>query len=275
MLKFVRYLRHGPLSRFGGLWLFLGRLARRLIAILPRSTVSHKIGGYGPFQMDSHFAFSDFANWGEGHNNAFPALIEACRDKHCVLDIGGHIGLVALPMSQAVAPGGRVFCFEPGAANLEFLRFHLTRNNAANVEVVESLVGDSDGETEFFEQDGATGQNSIVVKKNYDAYRRVRRRQVTLDTFCTAHDLHPEVVKIDVEGAEISVLRGAHNTLRRDRPVIFLSVHPAELELLGESTENLMREIDAIGYDCHEVDGSPVERFRLAEYLVTPRGDQD
>ena len=271
VLETLRHLRHGRLSRFDRVWVPLGRLARFVIAALPRSTVEQRIGPFGPFRLHSHFAFSDFAAWGQGHNNGFLATVEACRGKDCVFDIGGHIGLVTLPMSRVVSPAGRVVSFEPGQANLEFLRFHLARNGAANVEVVDALVGDADGSTDFFEQSGPTGQNSVVVKKNPDAYRRVRRRQISLDQFCADSGLRPEIIKVDVEGAELAVLRGARNTLRRDRPTLFLSVHPAELSLLGESVDSLMREIDDLGYVCLEIDGEPVSAFRLAEYLMLPK----
>jgi len=242
-----------------------------VIARLPRRTVAQQIGPYGPFKLDARFAFSNFANWGRGHNNGFVAAVEESRGKACVFDIGGHIGLVTLPISRVIIPSGRVICFEPAEANLDFLRFHLARNEATNVEVVDALVGDRDCWTEFYEQDGATGQNSLVIKKNLDAYRRVNRRQITLDWFCTEHGLHPQVIKVDVEGAELAVLRGARAVLGRDRPVLFLSVHPTELSLLGESTDALMREIDDLGYVCREIDGREVSEFRLAEYRMMPK----
>lgn len=271
VLETLRQLRHGRLARFDRSWLMLGRMARFILARMPRSTAAQKIGPFGPFRLDSHFAFSNFAAWGEGHNNGFIATVEASRGKDCVLDVGGHIGLVTLPVSQMVAPGGRVFCFEPGKANLEYLRFHLSRNGVRNVEVIDALVGEVEGEVDFFEQAGATGQNSVVVKKNPEAYAQVRRRQVTLDGFCAARDLHPQVIKIDVEGAELAVLRGARETLRRERPTLFLSVHPTELGLLGESIDKLMHEIDELGYVCLEIDGTPVQAYRLAEYLMLPK----
>lgn len=271
VLETLRHLRHGRLARFNRVWLILGRIARFGLARMPRSTVAQKIGPFGPFRLDSHFAFSNFEAWGEGHNNGFLATVEACRGRDCVFDIGGHIGLVTLPVSQMVSPGGRVFCFEPGIANLEYLRFHLSRNQVQNVEVIDALVGDVDGEVDFFEQAGATGQNSVVVKKNPEAYTRVRRQQVTLDAFCAARDLHPQIIKIDVEGAELAVLRGARDILRRDRPTLFLSVHPAELGLLGESVDKLMHEIEELGYVCVEIDGTPVQTYRLAEYLMLPK----
>lgn len=268
----LRRLRHGPLKFLAPLWLPLGRFYRQFAQWLPMRGVLQKIGPYGPFRLDPHFAFSDFAHWGGGHNNAFEATVEACRGKSCIFDIGGHVGLVSMPVSQVLAPGGRVFAFEPGAANLRFLRRHLELNGIANVEVLPALVGETDGEVAFYEQQGPTGQNSVALrKKSPELYSETRRPQVALDEFCKARGLAPDVIKIDVEGAELMVLRGAKAVLAQHRPLIFLSVHPRELEVLGASTEALVAFIAAAGYVCREIDGRPVEKFRLAEYLVLPR----
>lgn len=74
-----------------------------------------------------------------------------------------------------------------------------------------------------------------------------------------------------LKGAEIGVLEGARETLARHRPEIYLSVHPAELGLMGQSPEALARLIEGLGYDCRDIDGKAVATFRLDEYVLTPR----
>lgn len=171
-----------------------------------------------------------------------------------------------------IAEKGRVFSFEPSAANLRYLREHLRLNDVQNVSVIEALVGSSDQEaTPFFEQPDAAGQNSIVIKRDRNQYVETRRRQICLDSFCRQHDLSPDVIKIDVEGSEIAVLKGARETIARCQPIIFLSVHPAQLELLGHTTSELATQIEELGYDCRDVDGRSVKRFALDEYVLTSK----
>ena len=269
----LRQLRHGPLKRFGPVWTALGTIYRLgLRAVGASRPVEQKIGRNGPFLLHGEFTFSDFEHWGSGHNRGFELCIEACRGKSCVLDVGAHIGLVTLPLSRAVAKDGQVFAFEPAEANLRFLRVHLALNGIGNVTIVDALVGPKKKPSvAFYEQPRAAGQNSVVVKKNPKAYRETRRRQITLDGFCLENGLKPDVVKIDVEGGEIGVLQGAREILARQRPLIFLSVHPVELGLLGSSSEDLAHLIDDLGYVCRDVDGNLVEGFRLDEYVLTPR----
>lgn len=238
--------------------------------------ITTRIGPYGPFHLNGLFAFSDFEQWGRGHNNGFVACVEACRGKRCVLDVGAHIGLVSLSAASVLAPGGRVYCFEPAEANRRLLESHVAINRSSGViEIIPHLVGDEDRDgVNFFESDEPTGMNSVVVTKNPQAYQLRFKRQITIDTFCATHKLAPEILKIDVEGAELAVLRGGRRTLARHRPSIFLSVHPRALSLLGESGGDLKALIRELDYECRHIDGSPVDEFALREYLLLPGGEK-
>ena len=269
----LRRLRHGPLRGLAPFWLPLGNCYRKFILRLPRDIfVTHHIGPYGPFALHAYFAFSNFREWGTDHNNGFVPLIESCRGKTCVLDIGGHIGLVAISMSSVISANGHVYCFEPSSINYTFLLKHLTANKAHNVRPIDLLVGSANDEVIFFEHERPAGQNSIGAPAGDGLdYLPVHRKQITLDSFCHDHHLYPEIIKIDVEGGETGVIKGARDVLTRHRPTIFLSIHPRKLLDLGSSTEELVALLSGLDYVCREIDGSSVAVFRLAEYLVVPK----
>lgn len=271
-LAMLRRWRHGRLKSLGPIWTSLGLAYRFACRILPAKPVAQLIGPYGPFLLQPEFAFSNFESWGGAHNSGFRACVEACRGAQCVIDVGGHIGLVTLPMSRVVAPDGSVFTFEPAVANVSILKKHLADNKIENVKVIESLVGRIDDDhVAFFEERGASGMNGLTVKGNRDRYIRTQHKQISLDSFCASHGLSPQIIKIDVEGAEYQVLQGAVQTLQRCAPRVFLSIHPAHLRLLGTDTNELLALIDSIGYSCREIDGSPVKSYRLDEYLLLPK----
>ena len=129
----------------------------------------------------------------------------------------------------------------------------------------------------FFESAGPHGQNSIVLKdgdklaSEWGGYAETARPQVSLDSHCERLKLAPEVIKIDVEGGELGVLRGARAVLARCQPLLFLSVHPREIQLTGESLDALRALLDEIGYEARDLEGHPVAEFRLDEYVVSPR----
>ena len=275
MFAVLRELRHGPLRGLAPVWTGLGRAYRRALRAAPfRFSVSTPIGPYGPFRLDARFAFSDYSSWGRGRNAGFAACIDACAGARCVIDVGAHIGLVALPMGRAVAAGGRVFAFEPAAFNRAMLARHVALNNADNIEVLDELVGEEDGgAATFYETDTDSGLNSVLDRPNKRGFRQTTRRRVSLDGFCARRDLHPDVIKIDVEGAELGVLRGARKVLGESRPIVILSVHPAELKMLGHDAGELSRLIDDLGYECRDVQGGAVEELAASEYVLRPKGE--
>ena len=272
ILKFLRYLRHGPLRRFDKFWCALGFSYRRGVKKYRLIfSVRMKIGAYGPFKINPQFAFSNFKNWGKGHNNGFDACIQCCKGKQCVVDVGAHIGLVTMPMSAVIAEGGRVIAFEPASANRAYLLEHVAENGLLNVAIYTDLVGDENkGKVKFYEQKEATGMNSLVIRKHHKDYTLTEKNQIMLDTFFSGKSLLPEVIKIDVEGSEIRVLKGALKTIEKSKPIIFLSVHPKEIVLLGESLEQLVELIDRMGYNVSHIDGAPVHQFELKEYILQP-----
>lgn len=272
MRSALRHLRHGPLKRFDRVWLGLGKIYRQTLKVFPFfPSVKQKIGSYGPFRLHSCFAFSAFEQWGKQHNAGFTASVESCRNKACVMDIGAHIGLVTMPMSQMIAPNGIVYAFEPATANRRYLEYHLKKNRLNNVEVVPLLIGNVNQEsTPFYEMNADTGMNSVVPVEKKGRFKPSMKQQITLDTFCNERQIQPDVLKIDVEGFELEVLQGAKNTLMKHPTQIFLSVHPRHLKKLGHSTDKLCDFIHSIGYQISELDGTPVNTFSLSEYLVQP-----
>lgn len=235
------------------------------------------IGGYGYFRIHPKLVFGayNYEEWGTAHNAGFQQWIEACRGKRVVVDVGAHIGLYALPASKVLAPEGQLFAFEPADTNQQYLLRHLGYNKIVNIEVVPDLLGDQDSKIDFFEDTEVNGTNTIahesIAKKDFARrFRKMQKRQIRLDDFCTKRSIVPEVIKIDVEGAELGVLNGAREILASAHPLIFLSVHPVHLKHLGSSVEELYELICDLGYGVYTVDGKKVNALGKEEYILRP-----
>ena len=236
----------------------------------PKGVVKN-IGGIDDFLMSPEFTFYNFEEWGRGKNNGFRKLVELAKGKSVVFDIGAHIGICALPISRVIKEGGLYYSFEPAEANRKYLVTHLKMNNIDNVIVVSILVGDKCGNcVEFYESSSDSGMNSLCQPENKDSiYNKVVKEQITLDSFVAKNGCIPELIKIDVEGAEINVLKGAKSVLREYHPEIIISVHPKHLEILGHSVDELAKEIRGIGYQIYNVDGSQVNgNLQSGEYYL-------
>jgi FkbM family methyltransferase len=141
------------------------------------------------------------------------------RPGNTVFDIGANAGFYTLLASYLVGEAGHVYAFEPLARNTHFLYEHLRLNRVGNVQVIESAVSDSEGDTYF---DDASGS----AMGHLSAIGRLRVHTISIDAMVSEGKiLPPDCMKIDVEGGEFLVLSGAKLTLRDHRPIIFLATH--------------------------------------------------
>jgi len=231
------------------------------------------IGGQGTFRLSPDFVFRGWEAFGDRHNSGFARCIQACKGKRVFLDVGAHIGAYSLPASRILDPGGQVFAFEPSARTYRYLRQHLTYNGIENVHAYQLIVGDQNKDAvRFYEHvDGSSGLGGLTrrAKRSSDlkSFVETERSQISLDEFCIQHQLAPDVVKIDVEGAELLVLTGARRTLDQHRPLLFVSVHPSHLKALGQSTEELAGFLRDVGYEMRDTADTPVDSLGSGEYI--------
>lgn len=141
------------------------------------------------------------------------------RPGQIVFDVGAHVGYYTLAASRLVGRAGRVVAFEPVPRNLAYLRHHLEINEIGNVDVVESAVERSTGSAQFLE-----GMGSSMGRLSHDGDILVDT--TTLEDACVRLAVpRVDVLKIDVEGAEVLVLAGGERILRDMHPVVFLALH--------------------------------------------------
>ena len=128
-----------------------------------------------------------------------------------------HKGYVSMMLARRVGPSGSVVAFEPSDTNLWFLRKHVDWNALDHVRVLAVAVSDREGQEQF------GGRGSSITFRLGQGSERVRSS--TLQSLKTEEALQaPDVIKIDVEGSEGAVLRGAGDLLS-ERMLLFISIH--------------------------------------------------
>ena len=273
MTSFISQIRNSKILKRFGVFRSLAksgfRLALRLVT--GNKGVKIHVGKRVDLRLDYCFYFNKYENWGANHNDGYNCLLDHCQPGYTVIDVGAHIGLCALSASRLVEPGGKVIAFEPSQTNYAYLQDHIRYNNVSNTQAYPFLVGETniDG-VPFYESSDPTGMNAIVHYKNLPNAKWVNRRQISIDDFCTKHSIVPNVIKIDVEGAEIGVLKGAKKTIETHTPTIIISVHPRHLKLMGESECDLHTLIQKLHYNITDVEGNAVNAFELKEYIMMP-----
>ena len=177
-----------------------------------------------------------------------------------VVDIGAACGYYTLLSSRLVGKAGRVVAFEPDPKNAAYLRRHVSANRLRQAMVLQMALSDNAGKARFGGGCG-TGTGRLCDEGAYDV--TVRR----LDDVATQLQLAPTHLKIDVEGAELNVLRGGEQTIRRYQPTIFLSTHPGIVSTVHDDCCDLLTRW---GYQLQPILGG--ELARSTEVLAVKRG---
>ena len=143
-------------------------------------------------------------------------------------DVGANIGYVAILLALAGGPQSRVFAFEPLPANLTRLQSHIEMNDLQHrVKVIPAAIGDHAGRSRFLvhasagmgKLDGSEGRQA-----SYD--EAIEVETLGLDDFVWGlGNPPPSLIKIDVEGGEVKVVRGMRRILNKIRPVILMESH--------------------------------------------------
>jgi FkbM family methyltransferase len=163
-----------------------------------------------------------------------------------VYDIGANVGYFSLLAAVLVGSEGQVYAFEPLPRNIEFLKKHITLNGLGNAEVVEAAVSDRSGEASF--DLGASSAMGHLADSG-----QITVRMVSLDDLLQAGEIEPpDYMKVDVEGAEYDVLRGARSLLEKYHPTLFLDTHQREAH---RPTITLLEDM---GYAFTILDGKPL-----------------
>jgi FkbM family methyltransferase len=186
-----------------------------------------------------------------------------------VLDVGAHIGWHSLMFADCVGPTGAVHCFEPLPDNLYLLFRNVFQNNLENRISIHALaLSDREGKTTICNAtfDNKQNRGDSFISRNPE--RTAEEDMATQDKIgkgghlCDLNKRRATVarlddlaipgpiafMKIDVQGTEAQVLRGAAETIKRDRPLMVIEVEAPCLAMFGDSPSDLFAFVRSLGY---------------------------
>jgi FkbM family methyltransferase len=188
-------------------------------------------------------------------------------------DIGAHVGLITLMAARRIdAARGRIIAVEPAEANVRLLRRHVEINGFADrVTIVPSLVGEAvaDG-VPFVNRPEQFTANSLAYA--IDGGATTPTQMTSVDQLVADGFPAPTHLKIDVEGYEGFVLRGARATLAEYQPTVICAFHPEPLRLLNESGPAIVAFMQTLGYEARTLAGTPSNDPGFEELVFAPGG---
>lgn len=168
-------------------------------------------------------------------------------DADVVADVGAHIGFYSL-LAARDAPHATVVAFEPDPYNAAALRANVRRSGARNVRIVERAAADRAHRATFRQNEATTGSSLVPRVVGIGPARDIEVETTTLDAELGDLAGRRLLLKLDVEGAERLVLRGAAGSLRDAAAVTtIVELHPAALREAGTTPRELVADLETLG----------------------------
>jgi FkbM family methyltransferase len=193
-------------------------------------------------------------------------LVEQLRAGGVFYDLGANVGFFSLLAARLVGPTGHVVAFEPSPANAAQWRRNIAMNGFANATLVEAAVSSEPGAGRLDVATPARGEHRLVRDDDGAREGLVAVRLVSVDGYRADAGLPmPDAIKVDVEGAEIDALRGAHATIREARPAVLVEVHTGVGPRFAEYFED---ELAPLGYRASELGGGAMRTSTRRHHVV-------
>ncbi|VBB16292.1 tRNA(1-methyladenosine) methyltransferase and related methyltransferases,methyltransferase, FkbM family [Burkholderia stabilis] len=180
-----------------------------------------------------------YGEWSEPESALFAQMI---REGDTVVEAGANIGSHTVMLSKAVGDSGTVYAFEPQRHTFQLLSANLALNERLNVRASQYAVGDADETVEFPVVDPR-------LPNNFGGSSLLMRASVTEPVLLRAIDSlrlpRLDFLKADVEGFEAQVIRGAQETIRAHRPIVYLEYMN---HYTGDSSKSFLEFFASLGY---------------------------
>src|SRR5262249_6373934 len=200
--------------------------------------------------------------------NEFLLLSKILKPSMIFVDVGANMGLYTLYAARRIGAIGRVLAIEPSGRERAVLENNVRLNALTNVTVRGNAISDKVSEVELLVAQAQHSGHNTLGAFGYDTPLDHREKTQTelLDDIVTAEGLpRVDVVKMDVEGAELKALRGARMTLENHRPLLLLELSDRALQHQNASSAEVLVLLAQYGYKVHGFDAQtglpkPLER---------------
>lgn len=163
-----------------------------------------------------------------------------------VLDIGANIGYYTLIFAKLVGKNGKVYAFEPDPTNFAILKKNVEINGYKNIILINKAVSDKTGKLKLYLCNDNKGSHSIYPCDNR---KFVEIDSIKLDDFFSNYNGKIDFIKMDIEGAEYSAVKGMSNLLRKNEEIKIISEFaPMNLKRSGIEPEEYLKLLHNYGF---------------------------
>lgn len=187
-------------------------------------------------------------------------ILKMLPRKAVLYDVGAHIGWYSLLIAKSFLEA-TIYAFEPVRSTFEYLKKNVELNNIKNIRVYNLGFSDKAGSITFYVNPSAPGNASYVNLNPSGEIEKVTCRIERIDDFVGKHKKKISCIKCDVEGAEFFVLKGAEETLKTQKPIIFTEMLRKWADKFNYHPNQMIQFLSKLGYQCYTIHGKKLRRF--------------
>jgi FkbM family methyltransferase len=214
---------------------------------------------------ESRQAFEQFCYISPPMVSEMNMFLKLVKERQRLLDIGALYGIFSLVFAS-LSPDKKALAVDASPIAFARLLYNVHRNDFSNVRTIECAVSDKVGTLAMHYE-----QEQVVAAGTDRGSNIISIQTKTGDALCCSENFRPDVIKIDVEGHEIKVLKGLAETIKETLPLIFLEVHPRRILEEGDSLRFLASFFDELDYTAQFNSGEPFQLSRFQDLQSTER----
>lgn len=191
-----------------------------------------------------------FENDYESENVKFIKI--QCKPGMVVIDIGAHLGVIAMSISHSLNNAGKIYAFEPTPNTFSLLCRIVKLNKCSTIIPINKAVSDRNETLSFYIDNNLGSNANSLVSKNERNRQSIDVETITIDQFVTENKINKiDFLKIDAEGSELSVLKGAIKTLKNHKPLAILAIHPRLISNNGDNIKDIYLLLKSLNYNIY------------------------
>lgn len=210
--------------------------------------------------VDHRIAPLEIINFDSYENSDFSMIAKLIKPGETILDIGANIGFYSLSLAKKF-PTSVFHAFEPMPKTFGQLKRNLEMNDLDNVHIYNCGCSDQKRELTFFFYPEGSGNASSAKLTDCESIEEITAPVITVDEFVAERNIKVNFMKCDVEGAELLVFKGAADTIKHQRPIVFSEILRKWTRKFDYDANEIFTFFAEAGYSAHVCVNNQLQPF--------------
>ena len=192
------------------------------------------------------------------------------RQKFNIVDIGSNIGSVTLPLANTFKKS-KVYSIEPTVYAFEKLKenINLNPNLKKRIKTFNYFISEKKNKIKFVHSSWKLNNNNKKHQIHRGILKKTFNKSISLDDLLKKNKIPIKLIKIDVDGYELDVLKSAEKTLKKIKPIIYFELAPYLYKEIGYKFDDLLNYLKKLNYHFYNEDLKPVSNIKSISLKLT------